>query len=133
MRKHSKVELSVDFTELMTQSFIFNSQVGVLNVKRCKIQNKEFNDIMKTDPIKYLLEKNRAILKFYFLKGDEDEKQYLVKSEPDNEAVSSLSLDSNSVLDIEGIEEYLITDPDAGAILDEMVEELISKPIYLEK
>jgi hypothetical protein len=36
MRKHSKVELSVDFTELMTKSFIFNSQVGVLNVKRCK-------------------------------------------------------------------------------------------------
>ena len=40
MRKHSKVELSVDFFalayELITQSFIFNSQVGVLNVKRCK-------------------------------------------------------------------------------------------------
>ena len=41
MRKHSKVELSVDFTELMTQSFIFNSQVGVLNVKRCKNTMKE--------------------------------------------------------------------------------------------
>ena len=43
MRKHSKVELSVDFTELMTQSFIFNSQVGVLNVKRCKMQNIMYN------------------------------------------------------------------------------------------
>ena len=34
MRRHSKVELSVDFTELMTQTFIFNSQVGVLNVQK---------------------------------------------------------------------------------------------------
>jgi len=39
--KYSFVNYTVDgfdFTELMTQSFIFNSQVGVLNVKRCKNQ-----------------------------------------------------------------------------------------------
>ena len=33
MRKHSKVKLSVDFTELMTPSFIFNSQYRIKNVK----------------------------------------------------------------------------------------------------
>ena len=50
MRKHSKVELSVDFFalayELMTQSFIFNSQVGVFYVKRCKRSKVSHNDML---------------------------------------------------------------------------------------
>ena len=54
MRKHSKVELSVDFTELKTQTFIFNSQVGVLNVKRCKkTQNNKQNKHENTARIQW--------------------------------------------------------------------------------
>jgi hypothetical protein len=63
MRKHSKVELSVDFTELMTQSFIFNSQVGVLNVKRCK------RDVI--DEIKMYLDNNIENLDYKTEEGKE--------------------------------------------------------------
>ncbi len=64
MRKHSKVELSVDFTELMTQSFIFNSQVGVLNVKRCK--NEPSASISPNPEVKYIISFFIYIYMYFF-------------------------------------------------------------------
>ena len=62
----------------ISNSFTNKFHLLINFLKFFKIQNKEFFNIIETNPIEYLLENNKDRLKLYFLRGDNYENPYLV-------------------------------------------------------